>query len=522
MSLVHHFLEDSARWSPDKTALVCGDRRLSFREIDEASNRVANGLVAEGVARADRVAVYMENSIEVVVAIFGILKAGAIFSVIDSSTKADKLAYMVRDERPVALMTANDTLRRRVMYEMLPLAPVPLVIWTGDLPEGEAPDAVRFRDWESLVATESMEAPRVATIDLDLATIIYTSGSTGNPKGVMSTHRNMVFAATSISTYLENTSDDIIFCALPLAFDYGLYQLIMAMRVGATLVLEKNFVFPHRALEIVIRERVTGFPGVPTMFSTLLDLKDLQSYDLKSLRYISNTAAALPVSHIVGLRAAFPRVTLFSMYGLTECKRVSYLPPEELDRRSGSVGIAIPGTEVYIIDHEGNRVGPGVVGELIVRGSHVMRGYWEKPDETAKRYKPGSIPGEVVLHTGDLFRTDDEGFLYFVGRQDDIIKSRGEKVSPKEIENALYGMEGVLEVAVIGIPDEKLGEAIQIFVAPKAGAPITERDIRAYCARHLEDFMAPKYVEIWPSLPKGGSGKIEKKELRACVESRVG
>jgi acyl-CoA synthetase (AMP-forming)/AMP-acid ligase II len=384
------------------------------------------------------------------------------------------------------------------------------------------PSGVRFCAWDDLLAAASAEKPSVGTIDLDLATIIYTSGSTGTPKGVMSTHRNMVFAATSISTYLENTADDIIFCALPLAFDYGLYQLIMAMRVGATLVLEKNFVFPYKAIEIMVRERVTGFPGVPTMFSLLLGLKDLANYDLSALRYVTNTAAALPVSHILALRAAFPQATLFSMYGLTECKRVCYLPPQELDQRPGSVGIAIPGTEVYIVDENGTRVPPGTIGELVVRGSHVMRGYWEKPTETAERYKPGPLPGETVLYTGDLFRMDEDGFLYFISRKDDIIKSRGEKVSPKEIENTLYAMEGVREVAVVGVPDATLGEAIKVFVAPQEGVVLTERDVRAYCARHLEDFMMPKYVEIWPALPKGGTGKIDKKELRACVASPVG
>lgn len=520
--LVHQFLEQSARTAPWKTALVCGDERLSYARLDAASNQLAHALIAAGVARGDRVAVYMDNSVEAAISIFGILKAGAVFSVINPTTKAEKLAYMLRDERPAALITSNDTLRVRVAAEALPAAPVPLVLWVGGVPGIAAPPAVRFESWERALAGVSDAAPRVGTIDLDLATIIYTSGSTGNPKGVMSTHCSMVFAATSITTYLENTPDDVIFCALPLAFDYGLYQLIMAVRVGATLVLEKNFVYPYKALEIMARERVTGFPGVPTMFALLLGLKDLAAHDLGALRYVTNTAAALPVSHILKLRAAFPQARLYSMYGLTECKRVSYLPPEELDRRPDSVGIAIPGTEVYVVDDAGRKAPPGAVGELVVRGSHVMRGYWEKPEETARRYKPGALPGEMVLYTGDLFRMDAQGFLYFVGRQDDIIKSRGEKVSPKEIENTLYAMEGVLDVAVVGVPDETLGEAIQVFIAPIEGVTLTERDVRAFCARRLEDFMMPKYIEIRAVLPKGGTGKIDKKELRACAVSRAG
>jgi acyl-coenzyme A synthetase/AMP-(fatty) acid ligase len=302
-----------------------------------------------------------------------------------------------------------------------------------------------------------------------------------------------------------------------LSFGYGLYQLITCMAAGATLVLEKNFVFPARALEIMVRERVTGFPGVPTMFALLLGLTDLARHDLHALRYVTNAGAALPVSHLQALHAALPHVQIFSMYGQTECQRVCYLPPEEVERRPGSVGIAIPGTEVYIVDESGARVPPGTVGELVVRGSHVMRGYWEKPKETAERFRPGSLPGETVLYTNDLFRMDEDGFLYFVSRKDDIIKTRGEKVSPKEVENALFAMDGVREVAVVGVPDETLGEAVKAFVVPQDGVLLTEREIRAYCAQHLEDFMVPTYVVFLSGLPKMSSGKIDRQELRACA-----
>lgn len=519
MMLVHELLEETARRLPDRTAVVCGDERWTFAQIDAAANRLGNALISQGVARGDRVAVYMENSIETVVSIFAILKAGAVFSVVNPSTKADKLAYIVRDEQAVALITANDTQRRRVVSEMLQLAPVPIVVWAGGKPDGRIAPDIRFHGWADLLSAASEETPRAGAINLDLGTIIYTSGTTGNPKGVMCAHDDMVFATTSINTYLENTADDVIFCCLSLAFTYGLYQLFTAVQVGATVVLEKNFVFPQKALEIMNRERVTAFPGVPTMYALLLGLKDLARYDLRSLRYFTNAAAALPVHHIHQLRVAFPQARFISMYGQTECKRTCYLPPEELDRRPGSVGIAIPGTEIYIVDEDGNRVPPGTVGELVVRGAHLMRGYWQKPEETLKRLRPGSVPGEMVMYTGDLFRMDDEGFLYFVSREDDIIKSRGEKVSPNEIEHALFGLEGVLEAAVVGVPDEILGEAIKVCVVPREGASLTERDVRAYCARHLEDFMVPKYVEFLPEIPKSGNGKIVRKDLRVCAAS---
>jgi acyl-CoA synthetase (AMP-forming)/AMP-acid ligase II len=323
----------------------------------------------------------------------------------------------------------------------------------------------------------------------------------------------MISAATSISTYLALRSDDIIINVLPIAFDYGLYQILMSSRVGATVVLQRSLAFPVRVLETMVRERVTVLPGVPTVFSMLLNMESLASYDLSALRMVTNTAAALSEAQIRDIRKSFPQATLFSMYGLTECKRVSYLPPEQLDVRPMSVGRGMPNEEVWLADEAGTRLPNGSTGELVVRGSNVMRGYWRKPKETAERLKPGEIPGEMYLHTGDIFRTDAEGWLYFVGRKDDIIKSRGEKVSPREVENVLYQLEGVLEAAVIGVPDLVLGQAVKAFVVLKQGFTYSERDVIKHCLSYLESFMAPKYVAFVDALPRTDTGKISKKGL---------
>lgn len=327
----------------------------------------------------------------------------------------------------------------------------------------------------------------------------------------MCDHGNVVFAANAIISYLENTPDDIVINVLPLSFDYGLYQLLMTFRFGGRLVLEQSFAFPALTLEQIQRERVTGFPGVPTVFALLLRI-DLSPYDLSSLRYLTNTAAALPITHIQQLRDTFSWARLFSMYGLTETKRTLYLPPEQLADRPGSVGIPIPGTEVWLEDDGGNRLGPGEVGELVVRGRHVMRGYWEDPEETKQRYRPGPLPGERVCYTGDLFRMDADGYFYFIARKDDIIKTRGEKVSPKEVENIFYTIPGVLEAAVVGIPDPIMGQAIKAFIV-QDGTDLTESQVLAYCRMHLEDFMVPRCVEFVPGLPKTSSAKIKKKDL---------
>ncbi len=506
--LVQDFLQNSAERFPDKAALVCDGQRLTYAEVEARANRLAHALIAHGVQRGDRVAIYLPNSVEAVVAIFGILKAGGTFVVVNSTTKRDKLTYILKNCRATTLFTSgrNASLAAKVHAAVPSLK---FTVLSGKRATTAAGDG--FYTFDDLLAAYPANRPACPTIDQDLACLIYTSGSTGDPKGVVEGHNNVVFASGSIIQYLENIADDIVINVLPLSFDYGLYQLLMVFRFGGTLVLEKSFAYPAAVLKKMEAERVTGFPGVPTIFAILLQT-DLSPYDLSSLRYITNTAAALPPSHIMELRDKFPWATLYSMYGLTETKRTLYLPPDQLDKRPGSVGIAIPGTEVWIEDEEGNRVGPGLVGELVIRGSHVMRGYWENPKATAERYRPGPTPGERVLYSGDLFKMDEEGYLYFVARKDDIIKSRGEKVSPKEVENVVYGIEGVVEVAVIGVPDPILGEAIKAFVVLDNVA-LTEKDILRHCRAHMENFLVPQHVEFRDSLPKTSSGKIKKTGL---------
>jgi amino acid adenylation domain-containing protein len=512
--LVHQFLEHSADRLPDKTALVCDGQRLTYAELDARANRLANALRAVGFRRGDRAVIFLPNSVEAVVGIFAVMKAGGVFVVANFSTKEAKLAYILTNSGATALITAG---RHRAMAGRLKaIAPaLHTVILAGPQPEAAA--EAGFLAYEQVQSEGSPERPAPVNIDLDLACLIYTSGSTGEPKGVMSDHSNVVFATGSIISYLENREDDIVIGLLPLSFDYGLYQLLMVMRFGGTLVLEKGFTYPAAALKRIEEERVTGLPGVPTIFAMLLKL-DLAAYDLSSLRYITNTAAALPPSHVLALGDAFPWARLYSMYGLTETKRTLYLPPSLVEQHPDSVGIAIPGTEVWVEDEAGNRLGPGAVGELVVRGRHVMRGYWQAPEATAQRYRPGPLPGERVCYSGDLFRMDEEGLFYFVARKDDIIKSRGEKVAPKEVEAVLYALEGVVEAAVIGVPDPVLGQAIVAFIAPTPGRELTEAAVLAHCRTNLEDYMMPKYVEFRPELPKTESGKISHRSLKEAMD----
>ncbi|MBX3464601.1 MAG: AMP-binding protein [Planctomycetes bacterium] len=506
--LVHQFLERAAARTPDKTALVCDGQRLSYAQVDALANRCANALRAHGVRRGDRVVIWCPNSIEAVVAIFGTLKAGGVFVMVNETTKPDRLAYVVKNSRARALL--GQVRQAATLQQLRAEGVVDVAIAT--VAEGVAPPEGLLA-WPALLAAASASPPPREGIDRDLACLIYTSGSTGDPKGVMSAHHNVVFAATSISTYLQNQAEDIVISALPLSFDYGLYQLLMVFLFGGTLVLERSFTYPAAFLERLAAERATGLPGVPTMWAMLLEM-DLGQFDLSSLRYVTNTAAALPPSHIQRLRAAFPAVRVYSMYGLTETKRTLYMPPEHLDAHPGSVGIAIPGTEVWVEDDNGRRCGPNEVGELVVRGGHVMLGYWEAPEATALRFPPGPLPGERLCRSGDLFTCDEKGFHYFVGRRDDMLKSRGEKVAPKEVEAVLHELEGVVEAAVAGVPDPLLGQAICAYVV-RRDPGLTEAAVLRHCRTRLEDFKVPKHVQFVDSLPKTTTGKVHRASLGA-------
>lgn len=493
-----------------KTALVTSNRRMSYEELDDLTDRLAAALCANGVRRGDRVLVFMDNRWEAVVSIFAVLKAGAVFSPINASTKADKLAYIIDNCQAAAVLT---------MAKLMPIvtqacAGKSVFVVSTAAPNGRVPDGAMA--FETCLEFDRQPV-RHHGIDCDLAMLIYTSGSTGRPKGVMMTHRNIDAAAGSITTYLRNTPDDIILNLLPLAFDYGLYQLLMTVRLGATLVLEKSFAFPQAIFDRIREEGATGFPLVPTMAAMILQMRDIKPGFLPSIRYISNTAAALPAGHIGRLRQLFPAADLYSMYGLTECKRCTYLPPEELERRPDSVGIAIPNTEAVVVDDDGAIVSPGATGELVIRGPHIMQGYWRDEAATARVLRPGPNPWEKVLYTGDLFRADEQGYLYFVGRKDDIIKTRGEKVAPKEVEAVLHAHPGIAEAVVTGVADPVLGHAIAALVVT-SDETLSEEAVVRYCAGQLEDFMVPKVVKIRDALPKTDTGKVSRNMAADTLE----
>jgi len=507
--LLQDSLLTSAADRPDHVAVVTDGERVTYAELHDRALRLACGLQDRGLRRGERVAVYLENGVPAIVGIYGALFAGGSFLVINPQTKADKLAYVLRDCAASAIIT-DLRLAQVVAAMSSQVTSLRTLVQVGGDQLVDAPGAVGYD--ALLSGTDSHPRP-TGVIPTDLAALVYTSGSTGNPKGVMLSHGNMTFAQGSLVEYLRLDADDRILNVLPLAFDYGLYQALMAVHLGATLVLEASFSFPARVIQRVQEECVTVFPGVPTVFATLLSLHRAMPVAMPSVRRITNTAAHLPDEYVPGLLEMSPEALVFKMYGLTECKRVCYLEPERVRDKPSSVGKAIPGTEVFVLDDAGDRVAPGVVGTLYVRGPHVMMGYWNLPDATAHMLKPGPWPGERMLCTHDLFKTDEDGYLYFVGRSDDIIKSRGEKVSPAEVENAIATIPGVKEAAIVGVPDELLGEAVRAFVVLDAGVAMDERQFRRECMARLENYMVPRDVVFLDELPKTGSGKVRRKSL---------
>jgi amino acid adenylation domain-containing protein len=505
--LLQDGLVASAEAHPTKVAISAEDGSATYSELLAGSLSLAAALQEEGLERGDRVVVFMENSLACATTVFGVLLAGGTFVMVNAQTKDDRLSYIVDDSGAKFLVSEGPLSRVAVKARDLAAGSPRLVF-------ARAPEAVESTGADLRHMTESESEPRESVaIPSDLAALLYTSGSTGTPKGVMLTHQSLTFVTESIADYLRLSSDDRILNVLPLAFGYGLSQLFLTARLGATLVLERSFAYPAKTLQRLEANEATVFPGIPTIFATLTSLFGSSDKTYPCVRTITNAAAALPSSLHGPLRELFPNALIFRMYGQTECIRVCSLEPELLDEKPTSVGKAIPGTEAAVLDEEGRPVPPGAVGTLYVRGPHVMRGYWNAPDLTATTVSDRLYPGDSVLCTHDLFTTDADGDLYFVSRSDEIIKTRGEKVSPIQVENVLFAIEGIKEAAVVGVPDDLLGEAIRAYVVREEGSSVEESEVVRACREQLEAFAVPHEVRFIEELPKTPSGKVRRKSL---------
>jgi len=513
--LLEELIFASAERTPEAAALSSGARTLSYAELAGAVRKLAGGVLELGLARSERVGIYLDKRPETVVAAFGAPAAGAVFVPLNPLLKADQVGYILRDCNVRALVTSAE--RLKLLATTLAGCPdLRAVILVDAVPDEARLPAVAVHQWDDVL--RAARRPRHRAIDADMAAILYTSGSTGKPKGVVLSHRNMVTGAKSVAQYLENTRDDVLLAALPLSFDAGFSQLTTAFHVGARAVLI-NYLLPRDVINALVRERVTGLTAVPPLYIQL-SLLEWPATITEHLRYFANTGGRMPLETLQKLRAMLPKTKPYLMYGLTEAFRSTYLPPEEVDRRPDSIGKAIPNAEILVLRADGTPCGPNEPGELVHRGALVGMGYWNDPEKTAERYKPlpgreaGLVLPEIAVFSGDTVRMDEEGFLYFVGRRDEMIKTSGYRVSPTEIEEVLYGTQLVGEVAVFGVPHPVLGQAIVVVVTPRDGATLAEDQLAAACRDQLPIYMVPAKVEIRPGpLPRNPNGKIDRKLL---------
>jgi acyl-CoA ligase (AMP-forming) (exosortase A-associated) len=520
--LIHHMLRTSAARLPGKEALVAGDQRLSYAEVWASVRGLAAGIRRAGMERSDRVGIYLDASVEQSISIFAVSAAECVFVPINGVLLQDQVAHIARDCRMRCMITSASKLAAIAPA----LAEIPTLERLIVVGGADAPGAPLPTDpYEALCADVPATDPPERSIEKDLAAILYTSGSTGKPKGVMLSHAQVMAGSTIVSTYLEITEAERILAVLPFSFDAGMNQIMTAFQQGATIVL-KPFVFARELVTALKAERITGLAGVPTLWSLLAQpSSSLSKGTYPDLRYITNTGGVMPQDVLATLRKALPSTRVFLMYGLTEAFRSTYLPPSELDRRPTSMGKAIPDTEILVVNEHGRPCGPGEVGELVHRGPTVSMGYWGQPELTARVLRPHPfLPPELgdterVCYSGDLVKTDEEGFLYFVGRRDNMIKSSGYRISPTEVEEVLFQSGMVQGAAVIGLPDPMLGAIVVAFVVPGEAGSFDAAALQAFCAAKMPPYMLPKTIEVLDHLPKTSSGKVDYPALRARAGS---
>jgi len=517
--LLPHLIQRSANRAPESLALTLGTTSTSYEALATAMQRFASGVRSFGVERGDRIAVYLEKRVETVIACFGAGAAGAAFVPVNPLLKAEQVAFILRDCDVRLLVTSRE--RLQLLAEVIPRCPtLRAVVVVGD---GEPMQAGLLPQcgWGEFLAAGAAEAARV--IDTDIAAILYTSGSTGRPKGVVLSHRNMVAGAKSVASYLENGPQDTLLAALPLSFDAGFSQLTTAFHAGARVVL-LNYLLPRDVLKTMEREKVTGFTAVPPLYIQLAGL-DWPAAINEHLRYFANTGGRMPRETLMALRQRVPKAKPFLMYGLTEAFRSTYLPPEEVDRRPDSIGKAIPNAEILVLREDGSECDAEEPGELVHRGALVGQGYWNDAEKTAERYKllPVGIGGrekglmlpEYAVFSGDTVRRDAEGFLYFVGRRDEMMKTSGYRVSPTEVEEVLYATKLVGECVAFGVDHPTLGQAIQVIAsAPDGSDGIDLEALLASCRQHMPAYMLPAGIHPMKGpLPRNPNGKIDRKLL---------
>lgn len=504
--LVHHFLEKSAARFPGKKAVWYKNHWMTYQEINNKSDKLAEFLVSYGVKRGDRVVILLENSFDYIISYFGILKAGAVVVPLNTDTVLSTVHHLINNCQAIAIITGlkfakvvNDSLRMGTFIH--------LVISSESIRYDNI-DNIEVTDLQTIYA-HNVTFTDIRVISVDLAAIVYTSGSTGKPKGVMLTHQNIHDNTASIANYLEMTDIDRMMVVLPFYYIYGNSLLTTHFLAGASLVIDNGFMYPDTVLANMKNLSVTGFAGVPSTFMILLQHSGIRNMKFESLRYVTQAGGHMAISIQNEVVEAIAPAKLYVMYGATELSpRLTWLPPDRWCEKKGSIGIPIPNVDAFIADDHGNRLPPGTEGEIVARGSNVMSGYWNDPEGTAKVLRNG------LYYTGDIGKMDGEGFLYVTARTSDLLKIGGNRVSTREIEDALLQVEGIIEAAVIGFSDPILGEGAKAFIVSQNHNHNTISELRTALSKYLPVYKMPKLFEFCSSLPKNEAGKVLKKELR--------
>jgi acyl-CoA ligase (AMP-forming) (exosortase A-associated) len=512
---LHHLVSDMASRRPAAPAVTFKDTTLTYETLWHDALGFAGGLRRRGLARAERVAVYLDKRIETVVSIFGTSAAGGVFVPVNPLLRPKQVRYILDDCDVRVLVTSAERLEL-LREELEHCATVERVVVLGDVPAHGDEPRYEVRRWDDVI-DHGAAIDEPAGIDIDMAAILYTSGSTGKPKGVVLSHRNLLVGGASVSQYLENDASDCILSVLPLSFDAGFSQLTTAFTVGAHVVLV-NYLLPGDVVRLCARHAVTGLTCVPPLWIQLAD-QAWPEEATRNLRYFANTGGRMPKATLDRLRAIFAAAKPYLMYGLTEAFRSTYLDPAEVDRRPDSIGKAIPNAEILVVREDGSPCAPGEEGELVHRGALVAMGYWNDPERTSERFKPA--PGrdgaictpELAVWSGDVVKADEEGFLYFVGRKDDMIKTSGYRVSPTEIEEVVYATGMVGDAVALGVDDDELGQRVMIAVSP-ANGHLDPEALLAELRQQLPLYMVPKDVVVRPSLPRSPNGKFDRSLLR--------
>jgi len=529
-TLLHELISVSAARTPDARALTYANAHLSYAELNTQVHAFAAGLMALDVGRSERIGVYLEKRFETVLACFGSAAAGAVFVPINPILKPEQVGFILRDCNVRVLVTSPE--RLATLHEVLTQCPdLRQVVVTDTAAEStQTSGPLPMMTWGTLLASPPRSGHRV--IDTDMLAILYTSGSTGKPKGVVLSHRNMVAGAKSVASYLDNRPTDTVLAALPLSFDAGFSQLTTAFHAGARVVL-LNYLLPRDVLKAMEREQVTGLTAVPPLYIQLSQLPWPASIN-SHLRYFANTGGRMPRETLGLLRQRVPGAKPFLMYGLTEAFRSTYLPPAEVDRRPDSIGKAIPNAEILVLREDGSACVADEPGELVHRGALVGQGYWNDAEKTAERYKllPPGAPGresglqlpEYAVFSGDTVRRDAEGFLYFIGRRDEMMKTSGYRVSPTEVEEILYATQLVGECVAFGVPHDTLGHAIHVIATPAVNASADcLAELQTQCRSRMPAYMVPAGIELMPGpLPRNPNGKIDRKLLATDWLARHG